>query len=141
MHKIKCTLLLFDVSQRLLNSIIHPSFGNFVVLGIHHNLVVRRPMYVIMVLAPPLVAISIRKRVLDYLNPIWPFGCYLLNSAYFTSGIGILLPESSIALFISGDRSIFFEWRLSPSLILLQKHPLPTILLEYPVRCFLILLI
>ena len=51
MHKIKCTLLLFDVSQRLLNSIIHPSFGNFVILGIHHNLVVRRPMYVIMVLA------------------------------------------------------------------------------------------
>jgi hypothetical protein len=116
MHKIKCTLLLFDVSQRLLNSIIHPSFGNFVVLGIHHNLVVRRPMYVIMVLATHLSP-SAFASVFLIPNPIWPFGYYLHNSAYFTSGIGILLPESSIALFISGDSSIFFEWRLSPYLI------------------------
>ena len=76
-------MLLFDVSPCLFNSIIHQSLGNFEVLGIHHKPVAMSANVSYDGACTALIALSIRKRVLDYLNPLWLFGCYLHYSAYF----------------------------------------------------------
>ena len=76
-------MLLFDVSPRLFNSIVHESLGNFEVLSIHHNIVARSTNVCYGGACTALIALSIRKPVLDYLNPLWLFGCYLHYSGYF----------------------------------------------------------
>ena len=107
MQNINCMMLLFDVNPCLLNSIIHQSFGNFEFLGIHHNPVTRSANVCWDGACTALFDLSIRKRVLDYLNPSGFLDVISIIALIPTTGIGILLVASSIAFFIPDDNSIF----------------------------------
>ena len=99
-------MLLFDVSPRLLNSIIHQSFGKFEILGIHHNPVTRSANVCWDGACTALFDLGISKRVLEYLNPSGFLDVISINAPIPTTGIGSLLVGSSIAFFIPGDNSI-----------------------------------
>src|SRR5919107_1346909 len=100
-------MLLFDVSPGFFNCIIHESFGNFEVLGIHNNPVTRRAYVCYASACPALIALGIRKSVFYYLNAILLFDVISIIPLISTTGLGILLLAPTILFFISGGISIF----------------------------------
>src|SRR5215208_2670352 len=110
-YKIKCTVLLFNISLRFFNYVINVFFGNFEVLSGHHDPIAGSPKVRYGTTCTGPSALSVRKCILDNFNAISFFSVISIIPLIFTSGMGILLLASSIAFFISGESSI--SWMAS----------------------------